>query len=205
MPYLTRRALGIDVGTRRVGLAISDATGTLARPLMTLTVQPSTVVDAVAGEVARLSAEDDGLSVIVVGLPTSLDGTATDATTRTMAFIEKLRQRTGIPIVSEDERLTSREAEQRLALRERDWRKRKLLLDAAAAAVFLAGLSRSPMRTLLKVLFVVVVLAAAVAGVMGYRLYRTAEEPYRGYPPDSPADRRDRAGNEHAGHRPPLD
>ena len=131
------RALGIDLGARRVGLAISDATGTLARPLTTLKVNGPDLVDLVAREIDRLAAEDDGLSVIVVGLPARLDGTASDETARASAFIEALGRRTVIPIVGEDERLTSHEAEARLAIRERDWRKRKLKLDAAAAAVFL--------------------------------------------------------------------
>ena len=48
-----------------------------------------------------------------------------------------MKTRTAIPIVGEDERLTSREAESRLAVRERDWRKRKKRLDAAAAAIIL--------------------------------------------------------------------
>ncbi len=52
-------------------------------------------------------------------------------------FIDALKQRTAIPIVAADERLTSREAESRLAVRERDWRKRKQKLDAAAAAIIL--------------------------------------------------------------------
>jgi putative holliday junction resolvase len=131
------RALGIDLGARRIGLAISDVTGTLARPLTTLTVDGGDSIDIVAREIARLAGEDDGLSVIVVGMPARLDGTTSEAGARASAFIEALRRRTAIPIVSEDERLTSHEAQARLATRERDWRKRKLKLDAAAAAVFL--------------------------------------------------------------------
>jgi putative Holliday junction resolvase len=53
------------------------------------------------------------------------------------AFVAALRRRTTLPVVEVDERLTSREAESRLAVRERDWRKRKARLDAAAAAVIL--------------------------------------------------------------------
>jgi putative Holliday junction resolvase len=134
---LNVRALGIDLGARRIGLAISDVTGTLARPLTTLTVDGGDSIDIVAREIARLAGEDDGLSVIVVGMPARLDGTTSEAGARASAFIEALRRRTAIPIVSEDERLTSHEAQARLATRERDWRKRKLKLDAAAAAIFL--------------------------------------------------------------------
>lgn len=132
------RALGVDLGLRRVGLAISDPSGTLARPLTTLTVEgASDAVERVAETVTRLQAEEDGLSTIVVGLPARLDGTATDATSRATAFIAALKTRISLPIVTEDERLTSREAESRLAVGERDWRKRKKTLDAAAAAIIL--------------------------------------------------------------------
>jgi len=132
------RVLGIDVGDRRVGLAISDATRTLARPLITLSVSSrADAIDRVAAAIAQLSAEDDGLSRIVVGMPARLDGSPSEGTARAAAFVDALKTRTALPIVTEDERLSSREAESRLAVRERDWRKRKEKLDAAAAAVIL--------------------------------------------------------------------
>ena len=132
------RVLGIDVGRRRVGLAISDATGTLARPLTTLTVtNAADAVQRVAAEVARLAAEEDGLGAIVVGVPARLDGSPTEETPGVAAFMEALTVRVPMPIVGGDERLTSREAENRLAAVERDWRFRKKKLDAAAAAIIL--------------------------------------------------------------------
>jgi putative Holliday junction resolvase len=131
------RILGIDVGRRRIGLAISDATRTLARPLATLTVGTDDAVEKVLKEVSRLSAEEDGLSGIVVGVPARLDGTPSDQTPYVLAFIETLKKSTTLPIAGEGEHLTSREAESRLAVRDRDWRRRKQTLDAAAAAVIL--------------------------------------------------------------------
>jgi putative holliday junction resolvase len=132
------RVLGVDVGDRRVGLAISDPSRTLARPLATITVtDPSDAIDRVAAWVVKLQQEDDGLDAIVVGLPARLDGSPTDATPRALAFIDALRQRTPVPVATEDERLTSQEAEQRLAETKRDWRSRKPLVDAAAAAIIL--------------------------------------------------------------------
>jgi len=136
------RVLAIDVGGRRIGLAISDPSRTLARPLSTLTVNSAEDgVARVAQEIARLSAEldkdDDALAAIVVGAPTRLDGSASDQTSSVDAFVEALRARTALPIMREDERLTSREAESRLASGERDWRRRKARLDAAAAAIIL--------------------------------------------------------------------
>ena len=129
--------LGIDVGRRRIGLAISDRSRTLARPLTTLHVQPATAVDVVGCEIDRLAAEEDGLAEIIVGLPVRLDGSANDETPRVAAFVDALRLRTSLPVRTGDERLTSHEAESRLALHERDWRKRKARLDAAAAAIIL--------------------------------------------------------------------
>jgi putative Holliday junction resolvase len=132
------RVLAIDVGGRRVGLAISDRSRTLARPLETIVVSgEADAVDRVARRVGELAAEEDGLAAIVVGMPSRLDGTASNATPSVVRFIDRLIARTHVPIVTEDERLTSREAESRLAARERDWRRRKAKLDAAAAAVFL--------------------------------------------------------------------
>jgi putative holliday junction resolvase len=135
------RVLGIDVGQRRIGLAVSDVSGTLARPLTTLVVLAgagaSEAVNLVMAEIARLGEEDDPVGKIVVGMPAHLDGTASREGQRVAAFIRKLSERTTIPVVTEGERLTSREAESRLAVTERDWRKRKAQLDAAAAAVIL--------------------------------------------------------------------
>lgn len=140
------RVLAIDVGGRRIGLAISDPSRTLARPLSTLTVSSAAEgVTRVADEIARLERDDDGLESIVVGLPVRLDGSASDETARVAAFVDALRARTALPIVTADERLTSREAESRLSVLEHDWRERKKKLDAAAAAIILQEyLDRAP-------------------------------------------------------------
>jgi putative Holliday junction resolvase len=135
---MSNRVLGVDLGTRRVGLAISDATGTLARPLHVLAVRsPADALDQVVDAITRLAAEDDGLAAIVVGVPSHLDGSATSETTDATRFVVGLRERVGLLVTTSDERLSSREAESRLAVRYRDWRARKARLDAAAAAVIL--------------------------------------------------------------------
>jgi putative Holliday junction resolvase len=85
----------------------------------------------------HLANEDDGLELVVVGLPRRLDGTPNDMTAKVEKFAHGLGSRMGLPVVLQDERLTSREAESRLALREKDWRARKARLDAAAAAIIL--------------------------------------------------------------------
>jgi len=131
------RVLGLDIGRRRVGMAISDPTRTLARPLSTLAVTEDTLVDRVVAAITALTREDDGVAEIVVGWPTRLNGEPNEQTALVGAFIAALRERTALPIVTEGEQLSSREAESRLALNEKDWRKRKAQLDAAAAAVIL--------------------------------------------------------------------
>jgi putative Holliday junction resolvase len=135
---VTGRILAIDVGARRVGLAISDASRTLARPLETITVssQPDAVA-RIARRIEELDTEDDGIATIVIGMPSKLDGTPSEQTRQVRAFIALLQARIATPIVTEDERLSSREAETRLAVREKDWRKRKAQIDAVAASVFL--------------------------------------------------------------------
>ena len=133
------RIVGLDVGARRIGVAISDATATLARPVGVLRPAgfEADAARATAAEIERLRAEEDGVSALVVGLPCRLDGSANEMTARVRVFAEELGRLTGLPVTLQDERLTSREAESRLALRIKDWRDRKTRLDAAAAAIIL--------------------------------------------------------------------
>ena len=133
------RALGIDYGRRRIGLALSDATGLLARPWKTIsrTGDVRQVAAALAGEVAVLRREEDGLAAIVLGYPRRLSGEPNDQTATVEGLAAQLRVLVDLPLVLQDERLSSREAESYLARRETDWRKRKPLLDAASAAVIL--------------------------------------------------------------------
>ena len=133
------RAIGIDYGERRIGLALSDATGLLARPWKTIarTGAPPAVAAALAAEIAALQREDDGLAVVVIGLPLRLSGERTHQTETVSDIAGRLRALVDVPVVLQDERLSSREAESLLARREADWRKRKQQLDAASAAVIL--------------------------------------------------------------------
>lgn len=133
------RVLGIDYGLRRIGLALSDPTGLLASPWKTVarTGNVEQVARALAAEVGALRAEADGLSAVVLGWPRRLSGEAHDQTQVVESLADHLRRELDIPVVLQDERLSSREAESLLAAREPDWRKRKLVLDAMAAAVIL--------------------------------------------------------------------
>jgi putative Holliday junction resolvase len=133
------RLLGIDYGRKRIGLALSDATGMLARPWKTIVPQGGAahVAAAIVAEVETLAAQNEPIGGVVIGLPRRLSGDATEQTAAVEALASRLRAQISVPILLQDERLTSREAESRLALRERDWRKRKRALDAEAAAIIL--------------------------------------------------------------------
>jgi putative Holliday junction resolvase len=134
------RFLGVDFGRRRIGLAISDATASLARPWRTLDAG-GTVPESAAGVAAFVTAGGDeelaDLAGIVVGLPRRLGGEDNDQTAGAREFARLLGDETRLEVYLQDERLTSYEADARLAEHERDWRKRKAKLDAAAAAIIL--------------------------------------------------------------------
>ena len=133
------RIVAFDVGERRIGVAVSDASCTLARPVETLQVArlDAAAVTVAASAVSRFAAEEDGVSELVVGLPRRLDGSPNAMTARVEQFARDLASRTQLHVTLQDERLSSHEAESRLGLREKDWRVRKQRLDAAAAAVIL--------------------------------------------------------------------
>ena len=132
------RVVGIDLGERRIGVAVSDSSGTLARPLKTIErgTSDADAVERLHEMIAELAADGD-VGSIVVGLPLRLDGSAGPQTLRVSAMVALLSARLAVPVLTQDERLSSREAEERLSVREKDWRKRKAKLDAAAAAVIL--------------------------------------------------------------------
>ena len=133
------RVLGIDYGARRIGLALSDATATLASPWRLLQRPPSEAetLRIMIKEIDTLAKDDDGLEAVVVGWPRRLDGSPTHQTAIVETFARLLETKIAVPVILQDERLSSHEAESRLATREADWRKRKAKLDAAAAAIIL--------------------------------------------------------------------
>jgi putative Holliday junction resolvase len=137
---VSMRALGIDYGRRRIGLSLSDATGMLARPWKTIAREggPDRVASMIADEIAALRAETDGLQAVVLGLPRRLRGEPNQQTAAVEDLAARLRRLArDVRVSLQDERLSSREAESLLARREKNWRKRKPLLDATAAAVIL--------------------------------------------------------------------
>jgi putative holliday junction resolvase len=135
------RFVGVDLGQRRIGLAISDTSSTLARPWRVIPAGPSPVESArlVLGAVDDYLRELDepGIEGLVVGLPRRLNGSDTHQTQGVRAFAAAVTASGGPRVHLQDERLSSREAEALLAEREPDWRERKKKLDAAAAAIVL--------------------------------------------------------------------
>ncbi len=115
---------------------MSDPTGLLASPWKTIEAAGDPSADAQRVS-AALETIGEELQTVVVGHPRRLDGTATGLTPHVEAFAAALRGRLQVPVVLQDERLTSLEADTRLAAREKDWRKRKARLDEVAAAILL--------------------------------------------------------------------
>jgi putative Holliday junction resolvase len=125
--------LALDVGEKRIGVAISDATQTLARPLMTLR-RASKREDFEA--IAQLIAIHD-VQRVIVGMPWTLRGEEGAQARRVRRYAEALSATIAAPIAFQDERLSSVEAERRLASGSRRRSRDKGELDAAAAAVIL--------------------------------------------------------------------
>jgi putative Holliday junction resolvase len=131
---MTGRVLALDVGSRRLGLAVSDPTGTVATPLETLQ-RRDPVQDASA--IGRLAAEHDA-TVVVAGLPISLSGREGPAARSVRAYLDQLREL--LPELAfelADERLSTVTAERALVAGGVRRRARRDLVDQVAASVFL--------------------------------------------------------------------
>jgi putative Holliday junction resolvase len=135
------RALGIDFGERRIGLAISDPAGRFAVPLATLTRRSDRVAVAQIAEIA----DREGVLRLVVGEPVSVDGSRGAAAERARRFAAKLAARTGLPLTFVGEALTTVEAHARLREAGIDPRREPGRLDALAAQILLQeALDRRP-------------------------------------------------------------
>lgn len=143
------RALGIDLGERRIGVALSDSAGTMATPYEVVTRSGDRAHDH--ERLAELVRET-GAEVVVVGLPLSLDGTHGPAAGRVDSEVAELRLRLGVPVDTWDERLSTVEAEGRLRSAGVGGRRRRHVVDQVAATVILqswldATRSRHPRAT----------------------------------------------------------
>jgi putative holliday junction resolvase len=129
----SKRILGIDFGSTRIGLALSDPSGTIATGFKTIN-NTTTVYDEIAGIVT-----DHEIAVIVIGLPVSLQGGDTKKTEEVRRFSSELRKRIPVPIVFQDERFTSRDAMATMIAMNttRKQRRNKGRIDEMAAAIIL--------------------------------------------------------------------
>ena len=125
--------LGIDLGTKRIGVALSDPTGMLASPIATV---PHRSDREDAAYIAALCAER-GVTAVVVGWPRNMDGTAGPAARRAEAFAERLHEATRLPVHLWDERLSTVAAERALIELGASRERRREVRDRVAAAVLL--------------------------------------------------------------------
>jgi putative holliday junction resolvase len=128
------RYLGLDVGNRRVGVAVTDELGLTAQPVLTLERKRSPREDL--RSLARL-ARRFGVAGIVVGLPRHLSGTESPQAKKTREFAGKLGELTGLPIHFRDERLTTREAHEILYRAGHARQTHRRVVDQVAAVLIL--------------------------------------------------------------------
>lgn len=127
------RFMGIDLGDKRIGIALSDEGAVIASPMETLPRQGN------RKDIARLLeiAGREDVGVILVGLPLSLDGSEGPQAKKVGRFVEALRAETTLPVTTWDERLSTVTAEQVLIEADVSRAKRKQRIDQVAAAVIL--------------------------------------------------------------------
>lgn len=128
------RVLGLDLGSRRIGVAVSDPTGTLASPHAVLERSGDEARDHLA--VARI-VEEVGATRVVVGFPLSLDGKEGPAAVAARSEAARLAPVVGVPVELFDERLTTVSAHRALSEQGMDGRARRKVVDQVAAAVML--------------------------------------------------------------------
>jgi putative Holliday junction resolvase len=128
------RALGVDPGTKRVGLAVSDLSGTIASPLAVLQRTRSLMHDLT--EIARIARAEEA-EVIVVGLPLNMDGSEGPAARRARAEAERLATVAGVPVEMHDERRTTASADRSMLDAGLNAIERRQRVDKVAAAIML--------------------------------------------------------------------
>jgi putative holliday junction resolvase len=128
------RALGLDLGSRRIGVAVSDPGGVLATPCAVIERSGDEALDH--RHILELAAEWEATH-LVVGLPLSLDGSVGPAARAALAEVERLGATTDLPIDTYDERFTTVTADRHLRAQNLSGPARRRVIDQAAAAVML--------------------------------------------------------------------
>jgi putative pre-16S rRNA nuclease len=129
------RLLGLDVGTKTIGLALSDVTRSVATPYETLR---RTKFTADAKEIAAIVAKED-VGALVIGLPLNLDGSEGPRAQSTRAFARNLAAHVDVPMTFWDERLSTAAVERHLVEADASRRRRAEVIDRMAAAYILQG------------------------------------------------------------------
>ena len=127
------RVLAVDPGSKRVGLAISDPTGTIAQPLTTVAGEPSDTLPSRLADIAR----EKEVTRIIVGLPRRMDGSYGPEAKSARELADRLRKASGLPVELVDERLTTVAAERSLLEGGARRAKRRQAVDRVAAALLL--------------------------------------------------------------------
>jgi putative Holliday junction resolvase len=130
-----KRALGIDLGEARIGVAVSDELGMLAHPVETIVVKET--ADPL-GRVVQLAIEKD-VGHVIIGLPKNMDGSTGVAAEKVRAFADKLREKIRCPIRLWDERLTTVAAQRYLHDAGRNVKQSRQVIDQVAAQIILQG------------------------------------------------------------------
>lgn len=125
------RILGLDIGKKRIGIAMSDATGIIAQPVETINREP----EKTAVERIKNLCKDNNIQIIVAGLPKHMNNTIGEQAQDCIDFTENFKP--DYEIIFEDERLTSRQAEYILAQTGRKYTKDKKLVDLKSACIIL--------------------------------------------------------------------
>jgi putative Holliday junction resolvase len=130
------RVLGLDYGSRTVGVAISDPTGLIAQPLKTITRERESMLRKTLAEIQEIVREYE-VDRIVLGLPFNMDDTEGERARKTREFREKLSLRTEVPIIFMDERLTTVAAQEILDDSGIPRSEQKKVIDQVAAGLIL--------------------------------------------------------------------
>ncbi len=133
-----KKYICLDIGDKRIGIAVSDPLGSMALPYDTLHRKNFSEDLKKICEIAK----SRGADVIVCGLPVNFDGSKSEQTLKTETFIEELKKITDIPIEIQDERFTTREAHRVLISENMRRDKRKMHVDAVAASFILEDYMR---------------------------------------------------------------
>lgn len=127
------RILAVDPGSKRVGLALSDPTGTIAQALTTVSAEPGETLPSRLVQIAR----DHDASKFVVGLPLRLDGSSGPEAAAARKLADELRAASGLPVELVDERLTTAAAERAMISTGMRRAKRRATVDRVAATLML--------------------------------------------------------------------